>query len=623
MPNALRVGLLGPLQVREGTGRLVHIGGRQLRVLLTLLALNAGRVVPAGSLAGQIWPGDPPGNPGNALQTLVSRLRAGLRQAGIDDVIESHPAGYRLAVPPDAIDVMAFEALAAQGRRALADGDAGQAARVLRDALLAWRGQPLADAAGCDFADAAAAKLTELRSSVLADRIEADLALGEGASLVGELRVLVSADPLAERPRALLMRALYAAGRQAEALAAYREGRELLADQLGVDPSAHLEQVYLGILRGGERLAAVARSPAGPHDLSPDAERAVLHAQAHVSAVRVHSPLTSFVGRDEDVSRVLRTLAPAQLAERLDDRFALLTGGSRTALPRHRTLRAVVNWSWDLLSASEQVLARRLAIFPGGATLAAAEHVCADELLPSAAVLPALSGLVDKSILTTVESPDGLGSRYRMLETVRAYGLERLADAGEEAVVRDGDSERSAGHSDAAAWRGLVRAELHFREGDTAATARVCAEQLAWFEGKQSAWWHGLRAVIQARLALAVLADGDKDRCRVLLADALRVASDWVELPPLADVIDAIAVFTRHDECGERDKLAATLLGAAHSIRGCFDEGSLDAPAARDSLRTRLGPDEFAAAYDHGRALVHDEALALAAGAVADPVEAG
>ncbi len=83
MPNALRIGLLGPLQLRDGTGRLVHVGGRQLRILLTLLALNAGRVVPAGSLAGQIWPDDPPGNPGNALQTLVSRLRAGLRQAGV------------------------------------------------------------------------------------------------------------------------------------------------------------------------------------------------------------------------------------------------------------------------------------------------------------------------------------------------------------------------------------------------------------------------------------------------------------------------------------------------------------------------------------------------------------
>src|SRR6516225_9288935 len=206
MPNALGIGLLGPLQVRDETGRTVHVGGRQLRVLLTLLALNAGRVVPVGSLAGQLWPEDPPGHPGNALQTLVSRLRAELRQAGAGDVIESHPAGYRLAVPPDAVDVMAFEELAAQGRRALADGDADGAA--------------------------VAAKLTELRSSVLADRIEADLALGEGASLVGELRVLLSADPLAERPRALLMRALYAAARQAEAIAVYHEGRELLADQL-------------------------------------------------------------------------------------------------------------------------------------------------------------------------------------------------------------------------------------------------------------------------------------------------------------------------------------------------------------------------------------------------------
>jgi DNA-binding SARP family transcriptional activator len=205
-------------------------------------------------------------------------------------VIQSHPAGYRLAVPPEAVDVMAFEALVARGRLALAGGDAGEAARVLRDALLAWRGQPLADAAGCDFAAAAAAKLTELRSSALADRIEADLALGEGASLVGELRVPLSVDPLAERPRALLMRALYAAGRQAEALAAYHEGRELLADQLGVDPSAQLEQVYLGILRG-------------PHDPPPAPERAEARARAPLSAGRMYSALTSFVGRYEDVPR--------------------------------------------------------------------------------------------------------------------------------------------------------------------------------------------------------------------------------------------------------------------------------------------------------------------------------
>src|SRR5205085_10022306 len=120
--------------------------------------------------------------------------------------------------------------------------------------------QALADAAGHDFADAASAKLAELRLIVLADRIEADLQLGDGAAVVGELRALVAADPLAERPRALLMRALYAAGRQAEALAVYSQARELLADQLGVDPSAQLEQVYLRILRGEEQSAAAPRN---------------------------------------------------------------------------------------------------------------------------------------------------------------------------------------------------------------------------------------------------------------------------------------------------------------------------------------------------------------------------
>jgi predicted ATPase/DNA-binding SARP family transcriptional activator len=633
MPDALRIGVLGPLQVRDGAGQSVPIGGRQLRVLLILLALDAGRVVSAGSLAGQLWPDEAPGHPGNALQTLVSRLRAELRRGGLGQVIESHPAGYRLAVPPDAVDAAVFEAQAAQGRRALAEGDAETAARVLRSALTGWRGQPLADAAGCDAAEVAAARLMELHTSVLADRIEADLALGEGASLVGEVRALVVADPLAERPRALLMRALYAAGRQAEALAVYHEARELLAGRLGVDPSAQLEQVYLRILRA---------------DPSLYPERAVVSLPGPSGAPRAGQPLTSFVGRDSEVSLVLknlaaarlvtltgpggvgktrlagqvsghlqgpvrfvelasvtdpaevpyavldaigvrepvltrrgpqsgatpldrlaaaladrdevlvldncehvieaaaalagrvlaacprmrvvatsrqplriegetlspvpplavppmtvpagepggslesygsvrllrdravavrpdfelgpanaaavaricraldgmplaielaavwlRTLTPAQLAERLDDRFALLTGGSRTALPRHRTLRAVVDWSWDLLTPAEQVLARRLAVFPVGATLAMAEQVCADDLLPSAAVLPALSGLVDQSIVAVSQTPDGadgdlvMGPRYRMLETVRAYGLERLAEAGEQDQIRD------------------------------------------------------------------------------------------------------------------------------------------------------------------------------------------
>src|SRR6516165_6388477 len=314
MPDTLRIGLLGPLQVRDGAGHIVHVGARQLRVLLILLALEAGRVVPSGSLADQIWPEEPPANPGNALQTLVSRLRAELRRASVDHAIESHPAGYRLAVPPDAVDALAFETLANRGRRVLADGDPRQAAALLRSALASWRGQPLADAAGYDFADAAAAKLTELRSSVLTDRIEADLALGEGVGLVGELRALLSADPLAERPRALLMRALYAAGRQAEALEVYHQARELLVGRLGVDPSAQLEQVYLRILRGEEGADAVGTNAVRSSENSFDTERNVVPAPGHATAHPVApSTLTSFVGRDTEVAQVLKNLGSARL----------------------------------------------------------------------------------------------------------------------------------------------------------------------------------------------------------------------------------------------------------------------------------------------------------------------
>jgi predicted ATPase len=128
----------------------------------------------------------------------------------------------------------------------------------------------------------------------------------------------------------------------------------------------------------------------------------------------------------------LRTLSAAQLARRLDARFELLTGGSRT-VPRHETLRAVVDWTWELLSEPEQVLARRLATFPAGATLTAAEQVCQGGALPADAVLPAIFGLVEKSFLTVAEDDE---PRYRMLETIRAYCAERLTEAGEDDHVR-------------------------------------------------------------------------------------------------------------------------------------------------------------------------------------------
>jgi hypothetical protein len=196
----------------------------------------------------------------------------------------------------------------------------------------------------------------------------------------------------------------------------------------------------------------------------------------------------------------------------------------------------------------------------------------------------------------------------------------RLGDlAGARADLERAEREEAArgiGQSDSGTWLGLVRAELLYREGDTAAAGRICAGLLAVLEDKQSSWWLGVQAIIQARLALVALADGDEARCRALLAEALRTASSWVELPPVADVIDAIAVLAqRSGECGTA---AATLLGAAHAVRGCFDEGSLDASAVRDAARTLLGADEFEAAYERGRCLSRDDALALAASAVAN-----
>ena len=192
----------------------------------------------------------------------------------------------------------------------------------------------------------------------------------------------------------------------------------------------------------------------------------------------------------------LRTLSAAQLAQRLDARFELLTGGSRTAMPRHQTLRAVVDWSWELLLEPERVLAQRLSIFPGGITLTAAEQVCQDPALPPEAVLPGIFGLVEKSFLTVTEDGE---PRYRMLETIRAYCAERLAEAGEQdqvrrcvrrafpAAGRDGGADaarRRAAHLDAPAdaEQDNIHAALRWAvDRHDAALALRFGQALAWF----------------------------------------------------------------------------------------------------------------------------------------------
>ncbi|ETK32380.1 AfsR/SARP family transcriptional regulator, partial [Microbispora sp. ATCC PTA-5024] len=249
LDTRVRFAVLGPLEVRAKDGRLVEIGGRRVRALLTLLLLDAGRVVSTDALVAGVWDDRPPSGVGNALQALVSRLRAVVDR----DLVVGGPSGYRLAVSRDQVDVHVFTRLAREGGRALAAGEAGRAATALREALALWRGTPLADLPG---GEVEVARLEELRVASTEDRVEADLLLGRHGDLVPELSLLTAAHPLRERLRGQLMRALYGSGRHVEALAAYEEAREAFADRLGTDPSPALSALHLAMLRRDPALFA-------------------------------------------------------------------------------------------------------------------------------------------------------------------------------------------------------------------------------------------------------------------------------------------------------------------------------------------------------------------------------
>ncbi len=242
------VRLLGPVEVERG-GDPVALGGQKPRALLAVLALEPGRVVSVDRLVEALWPGDPPETAAHAVQVYVSQLRKAL-----GPVIATRAPGYVLELPPERIDLHRFERLATEGRAALETGDAASAEVGLREALALWRGPALADFVYEPFAQTQIARLEELRATVLEERIEADLALGRHVQLVAELEALVQADRLRERPRAQLMLALYRSGRQADALAAYRDARETLVEELGIDPGPELRELEAAILRQDDSL---------------------------------------------------------------------------------------------------------------------------------------------------------------------------------------------------------------------------------------------------------------------------------------------------------------------------------------------------------------------------------
>jgi len=241
--------LLGPLEVAGDEGSLA-LGGTKQRSLLAMLLLHANQVVSTDRLIDALWGASPPFTCGKSIQVYVSRLR----KAMADNRLVTRAPGYVVYVDPTELDLSRFEQLVAEARRASPES----ASAKLREALSLWRGPPLADLAYEQFAQAEIARLEEMRLGAVEQRLEADLALGRHAELVAELETLVARHPLRERFRHQLMLALYRSERQAEALQAYRQARQELSDELGLEPSEALKQLEAAILRQDPGLAPAA-----------------------------------------------------------------------------------------------------------------------------------------------------------------------------------------------------------------------------------------------------------------------------------------------------------------------------------------------------------------------------
>ncbi len=249
---ALDFRILGPLEVLDADERPVALGGQKQRAVLGLLLLERGRVVPTEVLVDRLWGEDPPPTATTSLQNTISRLR---KLLGPERLI-TKPPGYAVSLGEDELDLARCDRLVERARELKPEPRGA----LLRDALALWRGRPLADFGYETWAQGEIGRLEEVRSSLLEDRIDADLELGRHSELVGELESLVAEHPLRERLRGQLMLALYRCGRQAEALEAYQDARRVLVEELGIEPSAPLQQLSRSILRQEAGLEPVAAS---------------------------------------------------------------------------------------------------------------------------------------------------------------------------------------------------------------------------------------------------------------------------------------------------------------------------------------------------------------------------
>jgi DNA-binding SARP family transcriptional activator len=300
----VELGILGSFEVRH-EGRPVVLGGTKQRALLALLTLHPNEVLSTERLVEELWGDNPPDTATPALQVYVSRLRKALEPNGPPyRFLVTRAPGYAFLLEDGARDVDRFLALVADAHET---ADPAERAETLREALALWRGEALADLTYEPFVQAEAARLEELRLVALEERIAADLQLGGHTEVVPELESLIAAHPLRDRFRCQLMLALYRSGRQADALATYREGRRLLSDELGLEPGPELQELERQILRHDPALHPAAADVPG-------------RAAAGV-----------FVGHDEEIGLLLAGLEDA-LAGR--GRLFLIGGAAGTGKTR-------------------------------------------------------------------------------------------------------------------------------------------------------------------------------------------------------------------------------------------------------------------------------------------------
>ena len=316
--------VLGPFEVIDGARRL-ELGGLKQRAVLAILLLAARRVVPVDRLTEQLWGDEPPPQASASLQAYISNLRRALepdrapRQPA--RVLRSQPPGYLLAVDPTDCDVARFERLAADGHAAVGQDRPSAARELLGEALELWRGPALAEFAAESFARAEALRLEELRTVAVEDRIAANLALGQHSTAVAELQRLITEHPLREQLWGHLMVALYRCGRQGDALAAYRECRRRLGDELGIDPGPALKRLELDILHQAASLDW--RAPEETVHLAAPSVVSSAPVEAADETAEARPSEGQLIGRDPQLGKLDAALRQAMAGR---GRFVLISG---------------------------------------------------------------------------------------------------------------------------------------------------------------------------------------------------------------------------------------------------------------------------------------------------------